>query len=223
MRHRRPIFASLALVIALAASGPAGADEEEPPKANGLDIGLRAGYGVPLGTLAGNTDFSAVMSGLVPFTLEIGGRFNRDYTAALFVQYGIGAVKSGPTTGCGNGYDSCSATDYRFGLELLYRLSELGAFTRALTPWIGFGLGYEVLTVDYGGIEYQGPSMLRGLEFGSIQGGGDLHVTPSFAFGPYASCSFGEFSSGAQTATVAIHSWLQLGLRAAWSLSSLAD
>jgi hypothetical protein len=222
MARRGQVLAWLALAGVLSLARTSAADEEEPPKPDGVDIGLRAGLGLPLGTLAGNTDFSSLMSGLIPFTLEIGGRFNRDYTAAVFFQYGIGQVKNGNTTGCGNAYGSCSAADYRFGLELLYRLTELGTFTRTFTPWLGFGFGYEVLTVSYAGLAYQGPSMLRGLEFGSVQAGGDLHVTPSFAVGPYASCSFGEFS-GEQSATVAIHSWLQLGFRAAWSLSSLGD
>ncbi len=210
----------------LTAPATAGADEEEAPKPNGVDIGLRAGYGIPLGTLAGNTDFSALMTGLVPFTLEVGGRFNSDYTAGIFFQYGVGLVKNGETSGCGTGAGpnsaSCSAADYRFGLELLYRLTDPESFSRIFTPWFGFGLGYEVLTINFSSVAYAGSPSLRGLEFGSIQAGGDLHVTPSFALGPYASCSFGEFSSG-QGATAAIHSWLQLGVRAAWSLSSLGD
>ena len=224
----RPLLASLALASISTASPPASADEGEPPAPDGVDIALRAGYGVPLGALAQNVDFNALMAASLPFVFEIGGRFKRDYTLAVYLQYGIGHVKNGETSGCGSGSPSCSSTDYRFGVEWLYRINQPGSFTQSFTPWIGFGIGYEILTLSQDGRDFSDHSSLSlsGFEFGAVQVGGDLHPTPTFALGPFISYSIGQFSTAATFAgnygvpNPGLHSWLQLGVRATWSLSS---
>jgi hypothetical protein len=203
----------------LTAASPALAQQEEEAGSDGLEISLRAGYGIPLGTLADNTKLSDLMTATIPFVFEIGKRFNHDYTVALFFQYGVGLVKDGDTSGCGNGMPSCSSTDYRFGIEGLYRIKVPGSFT----PWIGFGVGYEILTIGQTVNGLDSSVSLRGFEFGALEAGGDFRLTPTVALGPYVSCSFGQYgtvstSGGDQDVTnTGIHSWLQLGARATFS------
>jgi hypothetical protein len=198
------------------AASPALAQQEEEADRDGLEIGLRVGYGIPMGALAGNTNLSDLMTATITFVFEIGKRFNDDYMVALFFQYAVGLVKDGDTSGCGNGMPSCSSADYRFGIEGMYRIKVPGSFT----PWIGFSVGYEILTLGQTINGLDASTSLRGFQYGALEAGGNLRLTPTVALGPYVSYSVGQYSSvstfgGDQDVTNAgVHSWLQLGARA---------
>jgi hypothetical protein len=205
----------------LTAATPALAQQGEEADTDGLEIGLRVGYGIPLGTLAGNTKLSDLMTATIPFVFEIGKRFNSDYTVGLFFQYAVGLVKNGDTSGCGNGMPSCSSADYRFGIEGLYRIKVPGAFT----PWIGFSVGYEILTIGQTLDGIDSSMSLRGFQYAALEAGGNLRLTPTVSLGPYVSYSFGQYSTvstsgGDQDVTNSgIHSWLQLGARTTFLFS----
>jgi hypothetical protein len=202
----RPTCASIvmAAVLLAAAASPAAADESEPIDPDGLDLGIRLGFALPMGSISGvSSDLSTTFNGLVPLTLEGGRRFNRLYTVGPFFQYGRALVKGG----------GGSTSDYLFGLQALYRIDAPGP----MSPWVGFGGGYEILGAG-GGLS------VRGFEFATLQAGGEFQPSLGFYMGPFASFSFGEFttvSSGSSDQDVAnpgIHGWLELGLRLDWSL-----
>jgi hypothetical protein len=225
MRRRRPSLSWLALAVLLTSARAVAADEEALPKPDGFDLAFRAGYGIPLGTAVGNTDLSALMSASVPLVFEIGKRFNRDYTLGVFFQYAVGLVREGPTTGCGPGMASCSSAGYRFGIEWIRRIDVGGSFT----PWLGFDLGYEVLTINETSQGVTGETSLRGFEWFALQGGGEFRLTPTFSLGPYVSYSLGQYGTVStlggdySVTSTGVHNWLQVGLRGSFTFSGPGD
>jgi hypothetical protein len=149
---------------------------------------------------------------------------NPTVTVGGFFQYGIAQVKEQPNIPCGQGGVTCSGSVVRLGLQGIYRLELPSLFL----PWFGLGVGYEWL-----GLEFKGPGGTasvgaRGLEFITLQAGGEYRIAPQFGLGPFVSLSLGQYDSlslttGSTTMTGDItnkklHEWLQFGLRGLFSL-----
>ena len=197
----------------------------------GFDLGLRLGYGIPLGSLADaaitvagtnftvNSELNDVISGQVPIWIDAGYRFTPNFMAGIYFQYGFGFV---PSNGCPNGWD-CSAQDIRFGLQAQYRFMPRESFD----PWLGVGFGYEWLDRSFSFQGVDGTFTVHGWEFLNLQGGVDFKVADSFGIGPFLSFSLGEYSSysadisglgvaGSGSGDIdntALHEWLTLGVR----------
>ena len=171
------LFLGLAALLTAAAAPCAAAEQPEPLDPDGLDSGIRLGFALPIGSISGvSSDLGAAFDGLIPLTLEGGRRFNRLYTVGPFFQYGRALAKAGGST-----------SDYLFGLQILYRIDSPGS----MVPWVGLGAGYEILGVGDG-------VSIRGFEFGTLQAGGDFQPSPGFYIGPFASFSFGQFSTASK-------------------------
>jgi hypothetical protein len=114
---------------------------DAPPQ--GLELGLRTGYALPLGNSVGAfpggtaSSLSDLVTGVLPIWIDAGYRFPHVYVGAYF-QYGIAFINN-DKTGCG-GLD-CSSSDVQFGANVHYHLFP----DRTLDPWGGVGVGYEFL------------------------------------------------------------------------------
>src|SRR5947209_2774237 len=154
----------------------------------GPEIGLRVGYTVPFGDVAGDgTGGSLAMkdsfSGGVPLQIDLGYRFTPAVSAGVYGGYGFLIPTNCPDT------SECSGHNFRLGIGLQFHLApEAG-----LDPWIGVGAGYEWLNLK---VSSQGQSQdldVRGFEFGHVDLGADFAVAPGFKFGPFASFSIGQY------------------------------
>lgn len=218
---------TLAAVLAvgmLASAAPAGAQ--------GLTLGLRAGWAKPLGETfhQQGTDssppFDKQFTRAIPVTLEAGYRLPAGVTLGGYFQYGPATVSdqafdaacSEPGTTCDSGRLK------RLGAQITYHFQALKPFT----PWIGYGAGYEWSSFDESDPTGSGTLTFKGWEFANVQLGGDYAVAPRWFLGPYVSMSWGRFdeleaSSQGMSASIeipekAIHSWLQVGLRGRFDL-----
>ena len=212
------VVASLLLVTSLAQA------EEEPlsvsPKVPSFHLGIRTGYALPFGntndatTSTGlvQTSLSDAVSGGIPFILDLGYRLTPHIILGVYGQYGYVFVKEGDA-GCPSGGE-CSGADYRFGIQGRYDFSP----ENALRPWVGLGLGYEILTGTgtYSGFEFS--RSFWGFEFVNVQGGADFAISKSLAIGPFAQFSVGQFSKtktplGSDNQDITgTHGWLTLGV-----------
>jgi hypothetical protein len=201
---------------ASAAMEPSPATGSAGPR--GFEVGLRAGFALPLGSLAGDSgSLSDGFSGMVPLQLDLGYRVNRSWFAGAYLQYGFAFVKD---AGCGSG-TSCSASDLRFGLEAQYHVLPLAQ----LDPWVGLGIGYEVLhlSVTDTGSGVGGSVSYRGLEFANLSLGGDYKLSPTLSVGPVIQLTIAEYMNGSLSSpdlnlssgidNKAIHMWLSFGVR----------
>ena len=194
---------------------------------SGVDLGVRLGYGIPLGEIAENGDLNDAVTGQVPIWIDAGYRITPNWVVGLYFQYGFAFLADSL---CPNGAD-CSAHDIRVGLQGQYRFMP----REKVNPWLGLGIGYEWLggsvsvTTPVGSAEVSLDG--HGFEFVNLQGGADFQVGDGIGIGPFLSFSLGEYSRGSASVTgagtasgsqdiqnKALHEWLTLGVRGAFDL-----
>lgn len=181
---------------------------------HGLEIGIRAGYGLPLGSTAGtlgggSASFSDTVKGMFPLWADVGWRLNPNWYIGGFFQYGFGSVGAAFTV-CSQTGVSCSWNDMRAGLNVHYHFLPDGP----VDPWLGLGAGYEWLSAG-GNLS----GTFHGFEFGNAQLGADYKVSPYFGVGPFVAFTVAQFTRVSDSGTSGdiadkkIHDWLIFGLR----------
>jgi len=204
------------------ADGTAGAVASTDDGGGKIHLGLRLGYGIPMGEAAKDSNLNDAVSGMIPIWLDLGYFVTPNIMVGLYAQYGILMIpdaEAGSTGGCPDGAD-CSGSDLRFGLQGQYHLSP----GESLNPWFGLGIGYEILSTSFsaGGTEADGS--FKGLEFLNLQAGADFKVADSVGIGPFVSFSLGQYSSGevnvpgvgqvdGDIEEKGLHQWLVIGVK----------
>lgn len=214
---------AILLVSSMAAARTGRAQANLPPDRPGLDLGVRVGYAIPFGDVDSGNGLASRLNSAVPFVFEANYRFNRTLSVGPFFQYAIAQVKDGNNLGCGNLVD-CSGWVVRLGGQVIGHF-DLGSIA---VPWVGLGVGYEWLNVSGKTGNLTGSVSDNGWEFATLQAGADIFVAPGFALGPFVSFSIarygnqsGSINNGTTTSDIsnpAVHEWLQLGARFAFSL-----
>ena len=122
------------------------------------------------------------------------------------------------------GLSSGSAVSVHFGPEVQYRF----VTHSNISPWVGYGLGLEVLRLSFDKGNTTDSLCLVGFQFARPQIGVDWIPSPWFGLGLYTEVSFAQFSRGTayvdqagvtqSTADVhlvgaSLHEWIGLGVR----------
>jgi hypothetical protein len=214
-------------------------------RAEGVELGARVGYGIPMGKTDDESDLSEGISGMIPLQLDLGYRVTPELSIGGYVMYGLGFTGEDISDACDNTDDvvgvtaSCSTHDVRLGIQAQYHFLP----RKKLDPWLGLGLGYEWLTfgidVSGGGLEADLSATGHGFEFVNLQGGLDYKVSPGLAIGPFLSFSIGQYSetssscagnactdfdsTGGDIENKALHQWLLLGVRGTFVLGDDAQ
>jgi hypothetical protein len=181
-----------------------------------IQLGLRLGYGSASGDMfkvkgpggTGTISMSDSVKSAVPLQLDANYKFDKDWSAGVYLSYGFGQANQDNCAG------SCSASTFGAGVQGFYTFNQV---TGPFVPWAGIGLGYT--QASWG--DSSGTLTASGVQ-GSLQVGGDYKVNEQFSVGPYLSYAYGQFSSytlpagvtmpaGVSTDT-ASHSWLGLGI-----------
>ncbi|SEU27564.1 autotransporter domain-containing protein [Stigmatella erecta] len=202
------------------------ADAEDGEESSGQDgrgfsLGLRAGYGLPLGKATGEADanLSDVISGIIPLQLDAGYFLTSHLYLGGSFQYAPGLLAEDCEEGA-----SCSISVMRFGVNLAYHTAPFAK----VDPWVGLGVGYERFNLsasaEFGGETIEASTTASGFEFAALQGGVDFKLSKHFAVGPFATFTVGQYSSlsvsdGEDSASVdidekAFHFWLMGGIKA---------
>lgn len=207
---------ALPLLLAMLAASPAAAQESPT---GGFVLGARVGRGVPFGDVAaGSFAVGDVVAHKIPVGIDLGYRFGRRVTGALVLELAPASVQPAYC----NPAAPCSASDVRFGIALRLRLAP-GA---PIDPWIGAGIGVEVLNArvwEPAPVDADAEWSWAGLEV-PLEAGIDVRLHARLAIGPYLSVSIARFTSvsrrpagGAKTSGAidarADHGWLQAGVR----------
>lgn len=219
------------------AAAPVASPVDEPDAR--FELGVRSGYGVPLGRATGDAaeDINTLVSAQVPLWVDVGARFRGGFFFGAHFSYGFGVLASSLSDACdaarAAGEDvSCRASDVRGGLEVLYHARP----KRGLGFWIGGGMGWEWLsfgvTEAAQGQRQSASLQANGIQLLMLQGGIDFEPLPGFGLGPFVafsndmyltattSCAgpaCGELASGSTTIeNKNVHQWLMFGLRASW-------
>jgi hypothetical protein len=218
----------VAFSLALLSAAPALAAD------SGFEIGLRTGYAWSAGKLGAppngtDSDLGDYVSGQLPFWLDAGYRFSPNLYLGGYFQYGFGFVNDDRRDLCRNANVDCSASDVRLGILGRYHFAPQWQ----LSPWFGFGLGYEwgafALHQSIIGSS-DTDSSWSGFEIANLQVGADYLVASRIALAPFISVSFGQYQSSKTTtktgttsttteddlASKSIHEWILIGVRAAF-------
>jgi hypothetical protein len=198
---RRWVISVLLLAGVVSAQTPA----VDPKPGPAIELGLRLGYAAPLGNGEQDTAMVNLTFGHIPLQLDLGYRFGPRWFAGAYAQYGQVFIK-----GCGAD-ESCSGYDLRFGLQGQYHFAPAASFD----PWLGLGAGYEVFHAAASASGGNLSTDSKGFELANLSGGASFKVSDSFALGPLASLTLGEYSKVGDRAIPdkAMHLWLFGGLR----------
>ena len=183
-----------------------------PPPRIGLQIDIRTGYSLPLGTAGDHVELSDVVSGQVPLIFDIGGKVLPELFVGGYLGFGLGAAGGAGKVECeANGLD-CRVLELHIGVQAQYHILPAGP----VNPWLGYGLGFESLgrTVSKDGATSS--TSIGGFELARFMAGVDFRVTPLFGVGPFVDLSLASFSSvsnGGKINEKAMHEWLTLGAR----------
>jgi opacity protein-like surface antigen len=200
----------------------------------GVEVGARTGYAFSAGNLGAppngtDQNLGDYVSGQLPLWLDVGYRFNAELYLGGFFQYGFGFVNDDKRVACRNANADCSASDIRLGVMGRYHFGPVWQ----LSPWAGFGLGYErgrysfhqsligATNTDFS---------WSGWEFANFQAGADFHIAPRFVLAPFVSISLGEYQSTSSTTVIgsttttndqdlakkSLHEWILIGVRVAF-------
>lgn len=227
---------SLLLVVphAVRAQQESGVDPflRPPERDSGFTLALRLGYGIPFGDTSADASGAAMplgdqFQGEIPFWLDAGYRFARNWFVGAYFQLGIGLVNKDKAAGgnvCNLSGVSCKGSDIRLGVEGTYSFSPGKSFN----PWIGLGTGYEWVSLQGESSTGNAEFTFKGWEWFNLQVGGDFSLSRFFAVGPYASFGLGQYSSANVTlgnttfsgdvANTRTHAWLQLGVKGTLNL-----
>jgi hypothetical protein len=192
-------------------------------------LGLRLGYGLPMGEVESGDEMTETTAGQIPLGLDIGYMVSPHVMLGLYGQYGFGRIGGQLADLCDSADSqgvSCSLSDVRVGLQAQYHVSP----GEKLNPWIGFGLGYEIMTVNVSGGGKEASVSAKGFEFVNLQGGLDFAAVRGVGIGPFFSFSVGQYDTVATddgtssdsddipSGERAMHEWIIFGLRSAFKL-----
>jgi hypothetical protein len=217
------LFATVALGGVLLTGGTALADDVY----SGIEGGLRTGYAIPFGPIAGSAggatspNVSDYISGDIPIWIDAGYRFaSPNLFVGLYFQYGIGF--NGSQLSANGANCQCSTNVVMYGLQAHYHFMP----DQTIDPWVGYGIGME--SANASGPSGSGGSY-SGWDYGILQVGADyrglmdnLSVGPlvMFGFGQYGNASTSPGGGGASTSAsipnTAMHEWLTIGIRGAY-------
>jgi hypothetical protein len=185
-----------------------------------LKLGLGVGYGLPMGDVVKHEKLSDLYSAEIPIELEASYRFTHAISAGVYVGYGLGLVSSKEVEGvkASDVYDSIAS--WRFGVQGEYEFGKVGP----ALPFAALRVGYVTESIGLKGGETMKAS---GWEYLTLIGGADFEVAESFGVGPFASFSLGQYTTeevpGFESESIpseerAMHQWLTIGLRGAFTL-----
>jgi outer membrane protein W len=186
-----------------------------------VSLGLRLGYGVPMGEAQKNADLSDGVKGQIPFQLDAMYHLTPNVSAGAYFSYGFAQVGGDLDAICDQDGVDCSARALRLGVQGVYNFKP-GA---KLDPWVGLGIGYEWAKLNAELGDQEASMTFSGFEFATLQAGANYLVTSQFSVGPFISLGMGRYSDlstdGAFEATIeekSIHEWLQFGFRGQFDL-----
>src|ERR1700758_4763790 len=114
-------FVLTAALISLGATFAGNAMADGAGPTTGVEVGLRAGYGIPMGSATGvdGADQSKFVKSLIPIQLDALYIINPNLRVGVYAMYGFGSAGDSFNQTCTGGV-SCSLHDMRFGVQAHY-------------------------------------------------------------------------------------------------------
>ena len=241
--QRRGRAIAVALLASSHVSGARLARADEASLEKRLHLALRTGFGLPLGSYADvrtiatfrDTNVNSLADdtyGAIPLWLDVGYRLAPSWMIGVYAMAGLVLPKTAESVnplagGCPESLD-CSAFGLRLGVQGQYRFLP----GEPLDPWLGLGVGYELIWSNLNGelfaqpidasTSHAGPDLLH------LQGGLDVALGDGLSLGPFLSVSAMRYTTcsaelngddaDCELDEQSWHGWLMLGARGALEL-----
>jgi hypothetical protein len=196
-----------------AAAAPAAAPAAGGGGGTGVELGLRVGYGIPLGDAVKNVKMSdAGYKGKIPIRLDAGYRVTPNIMVGVYFAYGI--IMIDKDKACGGA--DCSAHSLDFGVQAAYHIMP----DQSMDPWVGLGIGLEQISGSVSSVDFG----IKGLTFAEIQAGLDFKAGGNLMVGPFLGFALGQYSTvtaagnSADITDKGMHEWLTIGVRGAYGI-----
>jgi hypothetical protein len=177
------------------------------PSDVGFNVGIRGGYGVPFGN-ANGAPLNQVAVGMGMVGVDIGWNFTPHFYLGGYFLYGFGLGADLQNSGCNDTDISCSAAMIRVGMNVRYHFAP----AKAWDPWVGAGLGYELINASETDATDGSSNLSSALQAfdATLEGGIDFKPIHYMGFGPYVEIATGPyvFDTGLQ-----MHGWATFGAR----------
>jgi hypothetical protein len=187
----------------------------------GFQMALRTGYSLPFGKANAEDggEMSNVTGGQVPLLVDIGGKVVPHLFLGGYIGFAAGPAAGNADDECDRANYDCYTTSLRAGLEGHFQLLPHST----VNPWIGYGIGYEQLTLKQSG-DGGGSVTNGGPEYARLMAGFDWRMSRGFGLGPFADLSIakytrfkddspGEENDQGNIAKASLHQWLTVGAR----------
>lgn len=208
--------------------------EHLPPlverRTSGVEVAIRAGYFVPLGSSAASSGIRNHVVGMIPLRVDAGYRFSPHLWVGAFGAAGLG-VKGEycdddppPTDGevpSRIGPKCDAPNQFRLGAQVQWHFLPS---TADVAPWIGLGVGYQWLNISETLGRRTFVQTFAGPDYLHLELGVDLAVGSRVRLGPYAHWNLGEYAilaaaaseeaAAAARPTSGVHQWLGFGIKA---------
>ncbi|TNV60380.1 porin family protein [Corallococcus exiguus] len=197
---------------------------QDPSPGAGFAVGARAAYGIPLGKAFNDVELSNQVGNSVAFQVDVAYFLSQRLSLGAYFQYGFAEGLAGVVD------NATSARVLRFGFDVDYHFAP----EKFVAPWVGVGLGYELVAVHDAFMETEDSrpsSEYKGLELGHAHFGVDFQLTNFLAVGPYVTATLGQYSKFAARAgdildvegdipsdDRSFHFWVQPGVRVQFRL-----
>jgi hypothetical protein len=200
-----------------------------PADGQGIEVGIRGGYGLPFGERIAGEPFNRTVDRAISVAVDAGYRFTPYlYAGGLLSYASVDPDKMALTCDTFvviDGPGDCSGSAIRLAADVQLR-APLG---EGYVGWLATGAGLERLAIDYESGCWDGPfsRVDTGFEIAHLEAGAGLRVNSGLVVGPFASYALGLFrtskTSGSCNGGGAIpdksaHGLLTLGLRGMYTL-----
>lgn len=188
----------------------------------GFQMALRSGYSLPLGKASGapGGEMSNLTGGQVPLLIDIGGKVVPNLFLGGYLGFAVGPAAGDTDDLCDRENYDCYTASLRAGLQGHFQLFPHSS----ANPWIGYGIGYESLTLTQKGDGDDGSVTNGGPEYARIMAGLDFRFSRSFGLGPFVDLSIGKYTRYRSDAPgeddesgdipkAAMHEWVTVGAR----------
>lgn len=201
--------------LASAADQPVANASHETQRPSGVRLALRSGVAAPLGeAFVASGALSDTITGYVPLRLDLGYRIAHHFYVGVAAQLATIVPNGCPLR------SSCSGTNSRFGVMVAYHALP----TRTFDPWVGVGMGFEMLSTSRSLDGTKVDIAARGFELLDVELGADVRPSRALRIGPVISTSIARYTTitvnGTPTSDfdTSLHAWVMLGLRGAFDL-----
>jgi hypothetical protein len=178
------------------------------PSELGFAAGVRGAYMLPFGQGNGSPLYGTVLLGAFGVGVDAGWYFSRHFYVGGYFQYGFGIGPGQNNATCSDPNVVCTATVYRFGAVSHWHFQPGSSFD----PWIGGGLGYEVVNLSSVAEDDSEPpqaATLQGFDL-TLELGLDFKPLPYLGIGPYVELATGPYIG---TDSFGMHGWASFGAR----------